>query len=173
MATKTQIQFAKEVYEAAKTGEIDPVFVTAQACLESGWGKSKVGKNNIFGITKGSWTGPTVLILTTEYFSTPKKSFVAPEQKISVVKVRENRYKYTVKRLFREYDSLSEALKDHTSIFKKPMYADAWPYRNDANTFAEKICDRMGAKYATDPYYIKSLKCMIGQIRGYVNRGWK
>ena len=173
MATKTQIQFAKEVYEAAQKGEIAPEFVTAQACLESGWGKSKVGKYNIFGITKGSWTGPTVLILTTEYFSTPNKVFKAPEAKISVVKVANNRYKYTVKRLFREYNSLSEALEDHVSIFKKPMYSDAWPFRADATKFAEKICDKMGAKYATDPYYLKSLKCMIGQIKGYVNRGWK
>ena len=31
MATTKQIEFAKEVYLAAKDGEIDPVFVTAQA----------------------------------------------------------------------------------------------------------------------------------------------
>ena len=94
-----QIEFAKEVYLAAKEGEIDPVFVTAQACLETCWGKSKVGKFNIFGITKGSWTGKTVLILTTEYFSTPNKVFKAPEKKISVVKLSPTKFKYTVPNL--------------------------------------------------------------------------
>ena len=165
MATVKQMEFAKEVYLAAKGGEIDPVFVTAQACLETGWGKSKVGKFNIFGITKGSWTGKTVLILTTEYFSTPNKVFKAPERKVSVVKMGPTKYKYTVNRLFREYDSLKQALEDHTSLFKKPMYADAWPFRNNPSKFAEKICDNMGAKYATSPSYLTSLKSMINQIQ--------
>ena len=165
MATTKQIEFAKVVYLAAKNGEIDPVFVTAQACLETGWGKSKVGKFNIFGITKGSWTGKTVLILTTEYFSTPNKVFKAPERKVSVVKIGPTKYKYTVERLFREYDSLKHALDDHTAIFKKDMYADAWPFRKDPMKFAEKICDNMGAKYATSPSYLTSLKSMINQIQ--------
>lgn len=165
MVTVKQMEFANEVYLAAKDGEIDPVFVTAQACLETGWGKSKVGNFNIFGITKGSWTGKTVLILTTEYFSTPNKVFKDPEKKISVVKLSPTKYKYKVQRLFREYDSLKQALDDHTSLFKKPMYADAWPFRKNPMKFAEKICDNMGAKYATSPGYLVSLKCMIGQIR--------
>ena len=165
MATRKQIEFAKEIYLAAKNGEIDPVFVTAQACLETGWGKSKIGKFNIFGITKGSWTGKTVLILTTEYFSTPNKVFKAPEIKVSVVKMGPTKYKYTVKRLFREYDSLKQALDDHTAIFKKDMYADAWPFRKWPVKFAEKICDNMGAKYATSPSYLTSLKSMINQIQ--------
>ena len=33
-------EFVKWIYPAAKCGEISPVFVTAQAALESGWGKS-------------------------------------------------------------------------------------------------------------------------------------
>lgn len=164
MATTKPIEFAKEIYLAAKGGEIDPVFVTAQACLETGWGKSKIGKFNIFGITKGSWTGKTVLILTTEYFSTPNKVFKAPEKKVLVVKMGPTQYKYTVQRLFREYDSLKQALEDHTAIFKKDMYADAWPFRKDPVKFAEKICDNMGAKYATSPSYLTSLKSMINQI---------
>ena len=46
--------FVKWIYpQARKMGEINPVFVTAQAALESGWGKSAIG-NNLFGITKGS-----------------------------------------------------------------------------------------------------------------------
>ena len=44
--------FVAWVYPEACKGEISPVFVTAQAALESGWGKSGIG-NNLFGITKG------------------------------------------------------------------------------------------------------------------------
>ena len=75
------------------------------------------------------------------------------------------KYKYTVNRLFREYDSLKQALDDHTAIFKKDMYSDAWPFRKDPVKFAEKICDNMGAKYATSPSYLTSLKSMINQIQ--------
>ena len=59
--------FVKWIYpQARKMGEINPVFVTAQAALESGWGKSAIG-NNLFGITKGSsWKGAVRLVTTTE-----------------------------------------------------------------------------------------------------------
>ena len=65
MATITQRAFARKVYAAAQAVDIAPEFETAQAILESGWGKSAVGKYNLFGITKGSsWTGKTILVLT-------------------------------------------------------------------------------------------------------------
>ena len=50
----TNKEFAKMVYDAAKGLDIHPLFVTAQACLETGWGKKTIGKYNIFGITKGA-----------------------------------------------------------------------------------------------------------------------
>lgn len=73
--------FVKWIYpQARKMGEINPVFVTAQAALESGWGKSAIG-NNLFGITKGSsWKGAVRLVTTTEYFSRPDVGFKAPEK---------------------------------------------------------------------------------------------
>lgn len=73
--------FVKWIYPLAKAmNEIDPVFVTAQAALESGWGKSAIG-NNLFGITKGSsWSGAVQLVNTTEYFSRPDVTFRAPEE---------------------------------------------------------------------------------------------
>ena len=81
MATAAQRDFARSIYAAAqKATDIAPEFVTAQAILESGWGKSRIGKFNLFGITRGSnWKGHTVLILTHEYFNTPNRTFTAPE----------------------------------------------------------------------------------------------
>jgi flagellar protein FlgJ len=85
---------------------IHPVFVTAQAALETGW---RIGgiTNNIFGITKGSsWKGKTALKLTVEVFPVPDKRFVLPEEVESVTELAPGRWKYRVYRLFRVYDSL-------------------------------------------------------------------
>lgn len=175
MATKTeQIEFVKKIYPAAKNlyknkGGIHPLFVTAQAALETGW-QIKGISNNIFGITKGTtWTGKTELCLTTEYFSTPNKSFQEPERIVQVLPVPSNgRYRYRVYRLFRVYDSLEYCLDDHLSLLKKPMYADAWPYRNDPQEYAKRIVDDTGAKYATDPNYATIMSDVIDRVDGYV-----
>ncbi len=168
MATEVQKKFAREVYAAAKQGtDITPEFVTAQAILETGWGKSKVGKYNIFGITKGTgWTGKTVLILTHEYFNTPNRTFTAPERVVSVCKVKgKQQWYYTVYRLFKDFDSLEDCLREHTRLLQKPCYADAWPYRHDAEEFARRICDNTGNRYATSPDYLRQMLLLIKSVR--------
>ena len=168
MATAAQRDFARSIYAAAqKATDIAPEFVTAQAILESGWGKSRIGKFNLFGITRGSnWKGHTVLILTHEYFNTPNSTFTAPEKVVSVAKCRTgNRWYYTVYRLFKDFDSLEECLQEHTRLLRKPGYADAWPYRHDAEEFARRICDNKGSKYATSPVYQQQMLQMIKTVR--------
>lgn len=166
----TVAEFVKWVYPEAKKGEISPIFVTAQAALESGWGKSAIG-NNLFGITKGSsWKGAVQLVTTTEYFSTPNVTFKAPEKVLSVTKLGEKRYKYSVKRLFRDYDSVAQCLEDHTAILKNPGYADAWPYRNDARLFTKKIVDSIGSKYATAPEYYETMCKVIAMVEREVQK---
>ena len=65
-------EFKREYYPAiervcAETG-LNPLFVAAQAALESGWGDSAIG-NNLFGITAGDkWTGKRQTVRTFEYF---------------------------------------------------------------------------------------------------------
>ena len=163
--------FVKWIYpQAKKMGEISPIFVTAQAALESGWGKSAIGKN-LFGITKGSsWKGRTQLVTTTEYFSTPSVHFLSPECVIKVSKVSDKRYKYTVKRLFRDYDSIADCLSDHLAILKKPQFADAWPFRNDAKQYVKKIQDLVGGKYATSPSYVDTMDKMIDIVIKSINK---
>ena len=163
--------FVKWIYpQAKKMGEISPIFVTAQAALESGWGKSAIGKN-LFGITKGSsWKGRTQLVTTTEYFSTPGVRFSSPKCVIKVVKVSDKRYKYTVKRLFRDYDSIADCLADHLAILKKPQFADAWPFRNDAKQYVRKIQDSVGGKYATSPSHVETMDKMINIIINSINK---
>ena len=126
MATEAQRDFARNIYAAAQQAtDIAPEFVTAQAILESGWGKSRVGKYNLFGITKGSnWTGKTVLVLTDEYFSTPNRTFLPPERVVSVAKCKTpGRWYYTVYRLFKDFDTLSDCLwKSHTNLTHPGKY---------------------------------------------------
>lgn len=162
MANEKQMAFAKRVYQAAKGGEIHPLFVTAQAVLETGWGAHTIGENNIFGITKGStWKGPVDMVQTTEYFSNDRKILTPPDKVLRKIKLDVNRWKYIVVRAFRHYETLDECLKDHLAIFKKPMYSDAWPYRDQPLMFALKITDNIKAKYATSPAYYTSLRSLI------------
>lgn len=157
------IDFVKKIYPIAlEIKEINAKFITAQAALESGWGERAIG-NNLFGITKGSWTGKTRLVTTTEYFKSPDKKFAPPEEVLSVEKVGD-RYKYRVKRLFRDYESIRDCLVDHLAILKKDRYKDAWPYRHDPYLFAEKISDSVGAKYATSPDYARTMHAMIKSV---------
>lgn len=165
----TPKDFVNWIYPAAeRIGEISPLFVTAQAALESGWGKSAIG-NNLFGITKGStWTGPVELVTTIEYFNRPDVSFKAPEKVLSVQSLGNGRYKYKVNRLFRQYDTVDECLQDHLTILRKPGYADAWPYRNDPDKFVEKIQNAVGARYATSPDYVDTMKSMFRSVKKYL-----
>ena len=123
-------------------------------------------------MTKGStWDGPTVLVRTHEYFNTANRKFTLPEKVIAVAYSKtKKKYYYTVDRLFRDYDSLASCLADHTRILQKPGYADAWPYRHDAEEFARRIADNVGCKYATDPFYINSITKLIRQVRGIVGK---
>lgn len=167
----TPKEFVNWIYPAAeRIGEISPLFVTAQAALESGWGKSAIG-NNLFGITKGSsWNGPVELVTTKEYFNRPDVSFKAPEKVLSVTHVGEGRYLYVVKRLFRQYESIDECLRDHLAILKKSGYADAWPYRHDPEEFVKRIQDAVGSRYATAPNYVEIMSSMFRSVNKYLNK---
>jgi flagellar protein FlgJ len=174
MATKTeQIAFVKAVYPAARAlweerDSISPLFVTAQAALETGWRLKADGTNNLFGITKGSWTGAVKLCLTNEVFSVPDKKFVLPERVVSVKDVGGGEYEYLLYRFFRVYDSMEGCLDDHLSVLRKPGYADAYPYRNDPKMFAERVSDSAGARYATAPDYAAVMASVIDSVERIV-----
>jgi flagellar protein FlgJ len=179
MATKTeQREFVKAVYPSAqalceKQDGIHPLFVTAQAALETGWKLKTDETRNLFGITRGSsWTGPTKLCLTEESFTVPDKKFYCPERVVSVKKLGTDRYQYSVWRLFRVYRNMEECLADHLAVLRKPGYADAWPYRNDPREFARRISDYVGAKYATAENYAEAMIKTINSVEKLINE-WK
>ena len=162
-------EFVRWIYpQAEELGEISPVFVTAQAALESGWGASAIG-NNLFGITKGSsWTGPVRLVTTTEWFTRPDVKFKAPEEVLKVAIKGHGRYKYTVRRLFRDYATAADCLRDHLAILKKPGYADAWPYRGDPRQYVRRIMDARGSRYATSPAYVETMDKLFRMVERIV-----
>lgn len=173
MATKAeQTEFVKKIYPAAerlhRAGGVSPLFVTAQAALETGWKIRGIG-NNIFGITRGSkWTGPVSLELTTEYFKTPDGKFKAPETVVSVEWVGPDKYRYRVYRYFRNFASIDECLDNHLALLRSPGYADAWPYRDDAKEFARRLVDSTGARYATAPDYASVMASIIDNVERIV-----
>ncbi|WP_321437182.1 glucosaminidase domain-containing protein [uncultured Bacteroides sp.] len=167
----TPDEFIKKIYPEAKHTDINPVFVTAQAALESAWGAAAIGGTNLFGITKGSnWNGKTQLVLTTEYFKTNQVKFALPEKAVRITPITATKYKYKVYRLFRVYPTISDCLIDHTRILQKPGYADAWPCRHDGYRFVKAISNSVGAKYATDPNYVKSMNSIMLRVERTVQK---
>jgi flagellar protein FlgJ len=161
---RTVYPAAKKLYDSDPENHISPLFVTAQAALETGW---KINaENNLFGITKG--TGcleKTRLVLTTDYFPTPNKKFLPQERIISINQIDNGQYKYNVYRMFRVYDKLEDCLRDHLAILRKSGYADAWPYRNDPVEYAKRISDSIGSRYATAPNYEIMIIMVIGNVK--------
>jgi flagellum-specific peptidoglycan hydrolase FlgJ len=137
----------------AATG-ISAIFIVAQAALESGWGKSSIG-NNVFGITASSnWKGKKQLLTTMEYHDTQTVKY--PEVISITWDPERKKYKYVVKRYFRDYDSIEEAFLDHARVLSLPHFAHAQPYKADPLAFAQAL-QAGPKKYATSPRYAEVL----------------
>jgi len=92
------------------------------------------------------------------------------EKVISITKLANGKYQYIVKRLFRDYETVAECLKDHSAILQKPQFADAWKYRHDRSKFVRAIVDNVGGKYATDPNYVSSMEAMFKTVLATLNK---
>lgn len=116
-----------------------PSITIAQAILESGWGKSRIG-NNIFGIKAGSnWKGKTRTAQTSEYINGKWVSTTAT---------------------FRDYDSVAESIMDHAELVGTASRYEA--VRN-AKDYKEAARALQEAGYATDPGYAQKLINIIEQ----------
>ena len=135
-------EFKRKYYPAiervcAETG-LNPLFVAAQAALESGWGDSAIG-NNLFGITAGDkWTGKRQTVRTFEYFDDAYQSGRF-EKVYAITRSSDGRYRYEVDREFRDYDTLEDGIRDHAKVLSAKRYASAMAYRNDVTRFAYEI----------------------------------
>ena len=145
----------------AETG-LNPLFVAAQAALETGWGKKAIG-NNLFGITAGDkWTGNRQIVRTMEYFRDDRQggNFARVH---SITALADGRYRYDVDRAFRDYDSVEECVRDHFRVLSARRYQKAMQFRNDVHRFAYEVAK---AGYCTgDPeVYAKSISSIARMI---------
>jgi flagellum-specific peptidoglycan hydrolase FlgJ len=130
------------VVDVAKRIDVPPSVLAAQALLESGWGKSRIG-NNIFGVKAGkSWTGATKTASTHEVV---------------------NGKRVKIDATFRDYDSISESIEDLGNVLSGDRYASV----RGATGYAEAARALQAAGYATDEDYAQKLIAIIENYKLY------
>lgn len=141
---------------AARLG-VAPEVLTAQAALETGWGRSPVRRadgsstHNLFGIKAGTgWAGEVVQAMTTEV-----------EQGQAVARSE----------AFRGYAGPSQSFDDLARLVSaSPRYQAALGAGADAHAYGQAL-QRGG--YATDPAYADKLARVAGQVAAHAAGGAK
>jgi flagellum-specific peptidoglycan hydrolase FlgJ len=132
-------QYSDDVIQASQGNNLFPSVIMAQMCLETGYGKSKVG-NNMFGVKATGahspyWNGAAMNADTTE-----------------VIDGQSGTYNLA----FRAYDSIAQSIKDHSYfLLQNPRYKAAGVF--DAATPQDQARALQAAGYATDPDYATKL----------------
>lgn len=140
---------ANSARAASQITGIPAEFITAQAGLESGWGKRQIlnhdgsTSHNLFGIKAGSsWQGKVTKIWTTEFIN-------GTYQKVQAD--------------FRSYESYADAFQDYAALLvNSPRYRGVIDHGKSPSGFAEGL---QNAGYATDPHYASKLKNIINNIK--------
>lgn len=135
-------KFINSIKEAAIEGykkyKILPSLTIAQAILETGWGKARIG-NNLFGIkAHPGWNGKVQTIRTHEYIN-GKKIYMDAK--------------------FKDYNSIEESLEYRFNLLSGSRYkkvVQAKDYKEAANEIYK-------AGYATDLQYPQKLIQIIEQ----------
>lgn len=139
-----QIEFINKIEDYAvqdmKASGIAASLTVAQACLESGYGSSKLTTqaNNLFGI-KGTYQNQYVVMPTKEY---------------------QNGAWVTINAKFRKYPSWAESLADHSAMFNRMDR-----YKNiRGETDYKRACMLIQQDgYASDPDYSNKLISIINK----------
>jgi len=127
---------------------LNPLFLAAQAALETGWGKYVVrdrsgeSSHNFFNIKADrSWEGEKAEVSTLEYRGS--------------VPVREQAQ-------FRKYTDIAESFSDYVRFLQNnPRYQDALARAGDDKDFAFGL---QNAGYATDPAYADKILAIVQQL---------
>ena len=134
---------------ASQITGIPASYITAQAALESGWGKRQITNqdgstsHNLFGIKAGgSWQGKVAKVWTTEFINGSYQKVLAD---------------------FRSYDSYADSFKDYAALLvNSPRYRGVIANGKNPAGFAEGL---QSAGYATDPNYASKLKNIIQNLQ--------
>lgn len=141
--TDLQKEFINNIHpiihrEAVLRGYKSPLAITAQACVESNYGKSSLAKNyhNYFGLKCGSkWTGKRVVLKTGEVIDGKN---------------------VTMKDAFRVYESMDSGVVGYFNFINTSRYANLKGL-DDVESYAWQI---QADGYATSPTYAETvIKC--------------
>lgn len=133
---------------AASALGVNPLLLTAQAALETGWGKYMVrdqagqSTHNFFNIKADrSWQGEKAEVSTLEY----RDGIPRREQA-----------------QFRKYPDIAESFADYVRFLQSnPRYQDALAVAEDERQFAVGL---QNAGYATDPEYADKILTIVEQL---------
>jgi flagellum-specific peptidoglycan hydrolase FlgJ len=142
-------KIAPYAQKVARDYNILASLIIAQACVESGYGKSglAINANNLFGI-KGSYNGKSVVMRTTEYKGDVSYHIMAP---------------------FRKYPTFLESLQDLGKLYKNGV---SWDPKLYARVIGEKDYRKAAhivreSKYCTLPTYAEELISVIESFKLY------
>jgi flagellum-specific peptidoglycan hydrolase FlgJ len=169
-------KFIYEIYPAAKKDlEISPVFTTAQAGLESGWGKSRCGSFGLFGEKTGKgWTGKRVLCPTTEIAKSQaelewfKKNL--PEI-TSITPTGRGYFLIHCKDWFKDFASVEDCLKQHFKLLHSANFKHALVNGRDPIAYVKDLQDNAaGHNYATATNYVAVMCSIFPQVEAVAKR---
>lgn len=138
-----RLDFINEIKDGAietynKYGVL-PSLTLAQAILETGWGRSRIG-NNIFGIKAGSsWTGKTINCSTGEQNADGSR--------------------YQTRADFRDYDSVNDSIIDHAEL----LTTDRYKAVIEASNYKDACIAVRECGYATSLSYSDNLISLVEQ----------
>ena len=163
-------QTVKSSIPLATEGRVFPSVMVAQAIIESGWGESglPVRANNLFGLTKGSWTGAVYNAVTAEqarndgtysgYRTQADAQKGGPVQNLTL---KRGDY-YWIIASFRQYGSQQESLANYVAVLSQSGYADARrPQAKNYKDAATALGDDIPLSWATSIEYTKTIINMI------------
>lgn len=130
------------VAECNKRGYKFPSAIIAQACLESGWGKSKLAKNyhNYFGLKcGGAWTGKSVNLTTMEEYTAG-----------TLTQIKDN---------FRVFDTMALGVAGYFDFISVKRYSNL----KDAITSLDYLQKIKNDGYATSTYYVNNVFTLVTQ----------
>ena len=173
MTAKSE-KFIYEIYpKAKKQAEISPVFITAQAGLESGWGESRVGVNGLFGEKAGKdWKGKKVLVKTTEIAKNENQlnwfRGNLPEI-LSITQTGRGYYLIHCKDWFKDFDTIEECLQSHFKLLHSDLFKHALKNAHDPVAYVKDLQDNK-YNYATATNYVQVMCSIFPMVEKIVKK---
>ena len=148
MLSSAQQKFVKDIYNLCNSigvayGNVCPIAVTAQACIESNYGRSTLSKNyyNYFGLKCGkNWKGKRAKFKTKEEYVHGTLTTIVAE--------------------FRAYDSMYDGVKGYYEFVDTKRYANL----KGVTSPTEYVHNIKEDGYATSYSYVSNVLNVVNQI---------